>query len=69
MDISANMLEKAANRKMRSGNFVYNTYGSLVKGDIEQKLPFPDNLYDYVICVGTTSYIGIHKVTENIPFE
>ena len=58
MDISANMLEKAANRKMRSGNFVYNTYGSLVKGDIEQKLPFPDNLYDYLICVGTTSYIG-----------
>ena len=33
-------------------------YSTLVKGDVFNKLPFPDDFYDYVIGVGITSYVG-----------
>ena len=43
------MLDKAKERSR---------YTSLQKIDILQKLPFPENDFDYLTCVGTTTYLG-----------
>ena len=36
-----------------------NSYKSLHKADIMKRLPMSDNFYDYLICIGTTTYLGI----------
>jgi len=53
IDISSKMLLKASKN---------NSYKSLHKADIKKKLPMSDNFYDYLICIGTTTYLGtIHS--------
>ena len=49
LDISAKMLQQANQR---------NSYTSLVKGNLHDKLPFPENYYDYVVCIGPTTFLG-----------
>jgi predicted TPR repeat methyltransferase len=49
VDISSNMLHKAKERKC---------YSSLLWADILQPLQFPENSFDYILCVGTTTYLG-----------
>ena len=48
MDISAKSLEVAKNR---------NCYRQLTKADLLEPLPLEASTFDYLICVGTTSYL------------
>ena len=50
MDISSNMLQKAKERKC---------YSSLIWEDVLKPLQFHENSFDYIICVGTTTYLGM----------
>ena len=49
IDISSNMLQKAKERKC---------YSSLIWEDVLKPLQFHENSFDYIICVGTTTYLG-----------
>ena len=49
-DISSQMLAKAADRYC---------YQILRKVDLLKKLPISDETFDYLICVGTTTYLGL----------
>ena len=48
LDISTQMLQKANQR---------DSYESLDRVDLLHKLPFSDKVFDYLICVGTTTYL------------
>jgi len=48
IDISTASLEKA---------YLLNVYSSLLAHDMQQPLPFPDNNYDALICIGVLTYI------------
>ena len=68
LDISAKMLQQANQR---------NSYTSLVKGNLHDKLPFPENYYDYVVCIGPTTFLGnelvrwyfLNNVSHNFKFN
>ena len=49
IDISSGMLEKAKDRRC---------YNKLIKADITKPLTFAQNSLDYLICVGTSTYLG-----------
>jgi predicted TPR repeat methyltransferase len=49
-DISQKSLDVAKTR---------NCYKSLVRADLLQELPFEANSFDYLICVGVTSYLSM----------
>ena len=49
IDISSGMLEKAKDR---------GCYNKLIKADITKPLAFAPNSLDYLICVGTSTYLG-----------
>ena len=33
-------------------------YEKLIKADLMDKLPLPSNVFDFLMCVGTTSFLG-----------
>ena len=49
MDISQKSLDVAAKR---------DCYEKLIKADMMVKLPLPSNAFDFLMCVGTTTYLG-----------
>ena len=49
IDISCGMLEKAKDR---------GCYNKLIKADITKPLAFAESSLDYLICVGTSTYLG-----------
>ena len=49
MDISQKSLDVAAKR---------DCYEKLIKADLMVKLPLPSNAFDFLMCVGTTTYLG-----------
>lgn len=49
LDISQKSLDAAANRRC---------YAGLQKADLLQKLPFDQGSFDYLFCIGATSYLG-----------
>ena len=49
LDISQKSLDVAVKR---------GCYEKLMKADLLLKLPLPANTFDYLMCIGTTSYLG-----------
>ena len=49
LDISQKSLDVAAKR---------GCYEKLIKADLMIKLPLPENAFDFLMCVGTTTYLG-----------
>ena len=54
LDISQKSLDVAERR---------GCYETLRQTDLLKKLPFPSNTFDYLICTGTTAYLGKKTVT------
>ena len=59
IDISSGMLQKAKDR---------GCYNKLIKADITKPLAFAQNSLDYLICVGTSTYLG-NSNNENSNLE
>ena len=56
LDISQKSLDVAAKR---------GCYVKLVKADLLMKLPLEADTFDFLMCVGTTSYLGKYLLTIN----
>ena len=50
LDLSQKSLDVAAKR---------GCYEKLMKADSNTKLPLPEDTFDYLMCIGTTSYLGM----------
>lgn len=56
LDISQKSLDAAANRRCYTG---------LQKADLLQKLPFDQGSFDYLFCIGATSYLGKNSIVTH----